>query len=309
MIWLLRADNDNTPPERIAEDTPLGEKSTDTREDVFKREHDALINSEAVQKEKASRENLRRFVESEVERIKPRQEQFAAQQAASEARREEARQKAKERAAAARAAADEQRAEREAKVTGFADAKRKRAEGAEAKTGGELKSYAKRSRAVYYIQQVRTEVDRRYDEMEREVDEADGRIKEIERELRKLTERGRESRHDFGEETRRVKRDVRTVEDQQNLTREVTKLRKELMNEGSDIRIEGNRLRAEKARLQATLNRKRTDLKLFKRLADQVKRVYENRNSTLTDPLEELAKLHAELRRYKINLPNLRLAA
>lgn len=310
MTWFLQQADDDAP-DRFAGDTPVDSEGSqrDTREDVFKREHDELINSEAVQQEKSSRENLRRFVASEVERIKPRQEQYEAQQAARQARREQERQRSRDRAEAARLASEERRAQRQAEREereGGAT-KNGRANALTSKQGGELKSYAKKSRAVYFIQQIRTDVERRYEELERDLHEQEKRTKEIDRELRDFSEEARDARHDFGEESRTLRRTSEASES--DITREVGKKRQELFKQNAQLKLKANRLRAEKARLQATLNTKRTELKRFKRLVEQIRRVYENRNSTLTDPFTELERLHSELRRYKIYLPNLRLGA
>jgi|GEM_PF-4750352 len=310
MHW-LQADDDTTP-DRFAGDTPVDSESSqrDTREDVFKREHDQLINSEAVQTEKASRENLRRFVESEVERIKPRQEQYEAQQAARAARRDEARQKSKDRAASARAASEDRRAqreeerkEREAKVTDFAEAKRKRALGQVSKQGGEEKSYTARAKAAFYIDKIKSLVNAKYQDQLSDVKEAERSIKGTEVRLRDIKREISSLRLQMSKIRGTYEREL--MRDDMRAKQHFEQAKKEQLHHEQELRYEESRQKRTQLQLKAQLQKDTYELKELKKLSDKVERARLNR----TDPLGELQKLHTELSRYKINLPNLRLAA
>lgn len=304
MTWLLQDEDDRPDPsDRTIEDVAAGEKTTETHEDVFKREHDRTI--EDALKVRRQREEFREAQLERIESYQARKEQRGSirrqQLLEQAAKREEAR--AKETARQV----ERKEAEEKAKVMSLAEEKKKREKDASAKQGGD-KPFAVQNQAARYIEKIRHEVHSRYSEMERGVHETEQRIKEIEKKTRDLTNQSRESRFDFGKETRKVKREL-ADERPATVTREVNKLREQLYKQGAAIRSQSAKLRSERASLTAQLNRDRTALKQFKRLVDKVDRVYTNRNSTLTDAFKELDQLHGELERYKIRLPNLRMSA
>lgn len=304
---------DDSKPQRFATDVPLGEKAADTVEDEFRRQHDALINSEAVEREKEITRQFRLAQEERVEAYRPFKQRKAElraerilqdeqRRAASLERREEARRAAKERSASA----VDSKQPQGAKIFDFAEEKKKKLMAAKSTTGGQNKPYVRSARATYFLEQVRAKINERYDEMEDAIIAMQARTKEIDKEIKELSDKARTTRHEFGEKVKEVRRPQLGVLTS-DTTREVTRLRTQLFKEGASIRTQTSRLRSEKANLNARINTKKSELIRFKRLVDQTRRIYDNRNSRLSNTYADLERLHDELRRWHIYLPALRL--
>ncbi len=303
MTWYLQADDE---PEKFAGDTPVdgGESQRDTHENVFKEEHDALINSDAVVKEKASRENLRRFVESEVERIRPRQEQYEAQQAAREASRADARQKAKDRLAAARAASEEQKAkrdaertEREASLKDQAAAKSNREQGTKSKTGGSDKSYTALAKARILLERAKDMVNTAYEKKRSEGEEIEKEIKDIETRLRHIKEEIADGRRDLSGTRDIYRRGL--SEERPDAKKRFEESKKEMLQAEQKLRFEESSQKRSQLRLRAQLQKVSYTEKELKKLVDKVERARLNRS----DPIGELLQMEPELRRNRVNLP------
>ncbi|MFH0830848.1 MAG: hypothetical protein V1895_02200 [Parcubacteria group bacterium] len=305
-------DEADEAPEQFATDVPLGEKQAETKEDIFTRQQKVL--EEALGETRAQRESFRSGMRRKIEEYRPRKERKEELKAERMAQREQQEQAALERREEAQRLARERTGKpteategNGTKVSDFVAERSKREQAAQAKSGGAEKSYTQRHRAVYFIERVSDIVYERYDKMQDAIIEMQERIKEIDRQTKTLSDEARSARHDFGEQVRVAKREQ--TGSTSDLTREITKHRSDLFKQGTEIRTKTQRLRSEHANLQARINTKKSELIRFKRLVDQVKRIYDNRNSKLTDPFAELQHLHDELRRWHITLPNLRLAA
>jgi hypothetical protein len=307
MLW-LRADEDDTPDpaDRTVGDTSLGEKSTDTKEDVFKAEHDRAMR-DALEVSKR-REAFYEVQAANVESYRPRREAKVAKKVQREtdrqAAREVARAKALERVEATRAAAAERKAKRDAeraeregnggKVLSFADGKRKREE--MNKQGGSDKGYVAISKARVVLEKAKAMVETAYQNKLNEQEKAEDRLDMIEARLKEIKREIKDEDLDIADERQTQRRGL--MDEDPRAVRDFERAKKEALVAKQKLGFEQSRLKVEQIRMRAIIQKNAFPVKELKQLLDKVERARLKSN-----PIDELLRLETELRRNRVILP------
>ena len=302
MIWLLRADDTGGPADRTVGDTALGNKSTDTKEDVFTQEHNRAV-ADALRVEQ-QREKFVQSQRSRIEKYQPIRERSEAMRAAREERKNRDEQRRRERSDAAR----ERQDKREEEQSGRSSSTNGTHGGVKsardtAKEGGQEKSYQARSKANYFITRIKSLIGQQYSALEAQIKSDSKTIRANEDRLRQIKGEKSKLRIDIGKARDTYRQQLRV--DAVSAKREFDRTKKDALANEQKLKLEESRIKRAQQELKVSLQKRDNNLKELKKLVDKVERARLDRN----DPIGELDKLHTELSKYKINLPNLRLAA
>lgn len=309
----IGADEGSPAPQRFAGDVPISGKDTDTsgpartREEVFRREHEAIVRGSAEIQEVKSRERATRaFIESEVERLAPRKaaiEKAKADRASAAAQKKS---EASERSSAFREeqkALEEERKAREAQRRADEEKrielrreeiqKRKEAQ----RDGGGLTVQQKAAQvrvahqATQYISKAREDVKNRVHNLDRVISISDSRRKEIAGQLKEL-------QRETSQAERTIQKEEKDIERLRLELRDIQAERREIMTET------GKKTRADITKEVAQLDRQRfkleNEIRTLEHHISRDSRVDQRSSAEINTLKRELRDLEGKLPRLEL---------
>ncbi len=309
---------DSAPPQRFAGDVPLG-KGTDeggparTREEVFRREHDALVKGSAEVQDIKSRERATRtFIESEVERLAPRK---AAIEQAKAGRAGAAAQRKSDAASRTSAFREEQkalveerkgreaqrRADEEKKLDEHREELKQRQAAQRGDSAGlTVQQKTAQARVVHqatqFITKAREDVKNRIHTLDRTISTSDSRRKEITNQLKEL-------QRDVTKTERAVKTEKKDIDRVQHELRDIQSQRREVMTETGkktrkDIATEVSKLDRQRFKLE-------NEVRTLERFVSRDARVDQRSSQDLNTLKRELRELEAKTPRLELEFREL----